>query len=251
MPSGRTVLLFTRAPEVEARAKRLPLAEGACLFAGFLRGWQDRARGAGADLLVVTPASSQAALARLLPQASIAAQAGESFAARIEAAFALAFERGASTVLMVGGDGPPLEPSDIHAAFAHLESHNRAFALTPSDDGGVNAIGFNAQAERPLSGIAWQSSDVFRQLTSEGLRCGLALFLTSSGYDLDGAANVAAAIPRQPRRIRMGRLPLASSIPSSGLSSDRNVLREGFCGVLCRLDRHTRPASLLHRLIQI
>ncbi len=192
MPNGRAILVFTRAPEAEARVKRLPVAEGSRLFVGFLQSWQKRAHDTGADLLVVTPASSKAALARLLPNASIAAQSGESFSARVEAAFALAFDRGASTVLMVGGDSPPLESPDLHRAFSHLESHDRALVLTPSADGGVNAIGFNAEADRPLAGITWQSSDVCRQLASEGARGGLTLLLTAAGHDLDCAANIAA-----------------------------------------------------------
>ena len=192
MPYGRTILLFTRAPEAEARAKRLPLAEGTRLFAGFVQGWQQQADEAQANLLVVTPPSSEAALQRLLPHASVAIQSGESFAARIEAAFTLAFDRGAGAVLMVGGDGPPLKTPDIHDAFAHLESHPRAFVLAPCDDGGVNAIGFSVRAERPLSEITWQSPDVCRHLMSEGARCGLALLLISSGHDLDCAGSVAA-----------------------------------------------------------
>jgi glycosyltransferase A (GT-A) superfamily protein (DUF2064 family) len=192
MANGRTVLLFTRAPEAEARAKQLPIVEGARVFAGFLQGWEQRAEDAGASLLVVAPESSQSALKRLLPGACIATQSGASFAARIESAFAFAFESGTNAVLMVGGDCPPLEASEIHDAFAHLESHGRALVLAPSDDGGVNAIGFNALADRPLAGINWQSSQVYRELTREAVRCGLAILLTSAGHDLDCAGNVAA-----------------------------------------------------------
>jgi glycosyltransferase A (GT-A) superfamily protein (DUF2064 family) len=191
MANGRTILLFTRAPEAEARAKHLPLADGSRLFAGFLRAWRHRADEAGAELLVVTPASSTATLARLLPDASLATQAGDSFAARIESAFALAFGRGTKAVLMVGGDGPPLPAADILHAFAHLESEAGAAVLTPSSDGGVNAIGFNARAERRLAGIAWQSSDVCGQLMEQAREAGLALFITPTGHDLDCAGNVA------------------------------------------------------------
>ena len=191
MPNGRTILLFTRAPQAEARAKQLPLAEGALLFTGFLRSWQQRADETGSELLVVAPTSSTAALTRLLPNARIATQSGHSFAARVESAFALAFDRGTNAVLMVGGDGPPLSASDVQLAFAHLESHAGAVVLTPASDGGVNAIGFNAQAERSLAGIAWQSSDVCEQLKAEARRSDLALLLTSESHDLDSPGNVA------------------------------------------------------------
>jgi glycosyltransferase A (GT-A) superfamily protein (DUF2064 family) len=188
--NARTILLFTRAPEAEARAKRLPLAEGAALFAGFLKGWQQRAGHLGAELLVVTPRASGSVLARLLPNATIARQSEGPFAERVESAFALAFEAGAKSVLMVGGDSPPLDTDEIVQAFQHLESHDRGLVLTPASDGGVNAIGFNSRAERSLANITWRSSDVCRQLRLQALQRGLALLLTSPGYDLDQASDV-------------------------------------------------------------
>ncbi len=191
MPNGRTILLFTRAPEAEARAKGLPIAEGTRLFTGFLKGWRQRAADAGAELLVVTPASSGNTLARLLPDAHIATQVVGSFAERLESAFASAFAPGAHSVLMVGGDGPPLDNADIRDAFLHLESHDRALVLAPASDGGVNAIGLTADAERRFGAIAWHSSDVCRQLQVEAVQFNLALLLTTPGHDLDCAANVA------------------------------------------------------------
>jgi glycosyltransferase A (GT-A) superfamily protein (DUF2064 family) len=191
LQNGRTILLFTRAPEAEARAKRLPIAEGTRLFAGFLKSWQQRAADTDAELFVVAPASSEIALTRLLPESCVATQIGASFAERMESAFAAAFDRGANAVLMVGGDGPPLDIADIRDAFSHLESAVPALVLAPASDGGVNAIGFNANAERTLAAIAWHGSDVCRQLQSEAIRFNLSLLLTSPGHDLDCAGNVA------------------------------------------------------------
>src|SRR4051794_20978262 len=104
LPNSRTILLFTRAPEEEARAKRLPAVEGALLFTGFLKGWTARALSAGAELLVVTPQGSATDLSRLLPNARIEIQSQGTFAHRVESAFAAAFDGGTRTVLMVGGD---------------------------------------------------------------------------------------------------------------------------------------------------
>lgn len=187
---SRTILLFTRAPEVEARAKQLPTAEGARLFAGFLKGWTERAQTSGAELVVVTPQQSLNGISRLLPDTRIVIQSQGSFAERVESAFSFVFREGAGAVLMVGGDSPPLDASDLEQAFRHLESNPKALVLTPADDGGVNSIGFSACAERPLAQIAWRSSDVFRQLCAEAHRLGLALFLTSAGCDLDHARDI-------------------------------------------------------------
>ena len=190
MRLGRTILLFTRAPEVEARAKRLPAAEGARLFTGFLKGWTERAQTSSAELLVVTPEESRAEIARLLPGTRIVIQSQGSFAERVESAFRFTFGEGARAVLMVGGDSPPLDASDLEQAFRHLESNAKALVLTPADDGGVNSIGFSACAKRPLAEISWRTSDDYRQLCAEAHRHGLALFLTGLGYDLDHARDL-------------------------------------------------------------
>jgi glycosyltransferase A (GT-A) superfamily protein (DUF2064 family) len=188
---GRTILLFTRAPEVEARAKGLPVKEGSRLFTGFLKSWRQRAAEAGANLLVITPHSSEGVLTALLPGAPVATQSGSSFADRLDAAFALAFRRGANAVLLVGGDSPPLDSTEIQEAFRHLESRGRAMVLAPSSDGGVNAIGLTARTERSLAAISWGSRDVCQQLQAEAARLGLALLRTAVGHDLDCAGNVA------------------------------------------------------------
>jgi len=193
---GRTILLFTRAPEAEARAKGLPVEDGARLFAAFLQGWRKLSAGAGAELRVVAPAASVRPLERLLPGVPVTQQRGPSFAARLESAFSDAFRQGAGAVLMVGGDGPPLELNAVRQAFSHLEAQDQALALVPAEDGGVSAIGFNRRAKRPLAGLRWLSSDVCRQLEAAAADCGLALLVTSIAQDLDRPRDVAALYRR-------------------------------------------------------
>lgn len=247
MADRRTVLLFTRAPEAEARAKQLPVSEGARLFAGFLRGWEQRALDADAELLVVTPAGSEPALARLLPHATVAAQAGETFGARIESAFALAFARGSHAVLMVGGDGAPLDAPEVRAAFAHLEAHDRAIVLTPADDGGVNAIGFSAAAERPLEGIPWCTSAVCAQLRAEAARAGLSVLLTTPGYDLDSPAHVGALyrISRSERAWSAFRWLLHSILTASRAAAQEQFVFAARFAVLAHITRGPPQLSLL------
>jgi glycosyltransferase A (GT-A) superfamily protein (DUF2064 family) len=191
MTNRRTIVLFTRAPETEARAKGLPGLEGARLFAGFVTGWRQRATEAGTDLLVVTPEASCSRLARLLPGATVVPQSGETFGARLEAAFAVAFDRGASSALMVGGDGPPLDLSTLRDAFAHLELSSRAMFLVPARDGGVTAIGLNVRPDHCFAEIAWRTENVHRQLLSAAAHHKLSVRDSAEGFDLDSAADVA------------------------------------------------------------
>lgn len=190
--TNRALLVFTRSPKAEARAKQLPLEPGTRLFEAFLRSWRRRAMVASADLMVVAPPSSVAELQRLLPGDRIVPQEGASFGARVEFAFALAFRGGADSVLMVSGDSPPLEPEEVNEAFAHLEGSSHAMALAPARDGGVNAIGFGANAARPLACLPWLSPLICGQLKLLAERLGLAVLLTQPGNDLDCAQDVRA-----------------------------------------------------------
>lgn len=223
----RAILLFTRAPEAEARAKGLPVEAGSRLFEAFLGGWRERAAQTGADLLVVAPSESVRTLRRLFPDACVAAQQGPSFGARVEAAFSFAFARGAGAVLMAGCDSPPLEAPEVEAAFAHLDSSAGAMALAPAEDGGVNAIGLNAAADRRIAHIRWLGADVDRQLRAFARRDGLALWLSSSSPDLDRVRDLAGLyrLSRFAARWRVFRALLRRLLAGVGefLSGDRRA----------------------------
>ena len=188
----RTILLFTRAPEAEARAKGLPIQPGARLFEAFLAGWRERAAQTGAHILVAAPKESLGAMRRLLPEADFVAQHGPGIGARMEAAFAHAFTRGARSVLMAGGDSPALPAEEVEAAFAHLEANTQAVALAPAPDGGVNLIGYSAHAERRLASVSWFTPKVDAELRAASRAAGLALWLSSAAPDLDRAADLVA-----------------------------------------------------------
>lgn len=188
----RALVVFTRSPEAEARAKRLPSSRGARLFEAFLQGWRLRAAQVGAELIVSAPGSSLPELKRLTPGGRMEVQRGASFGERVEKAFARAFEQGAGAVLMVSGDAPPLDAEETEAAFAHLERDARAMVLTPAADGGVNAIGFGAAAERSLACLDWLGPRVCAQLLALAARLGRGVLLTEPGRDLDSARDVRA-----------------------------------------------------------
>lgn len=192
---GRTVLLFTRSPREEAKAKRLP-GSGARLFEELVRGWRERANEVGAELLAVTPEESAAGMEKLLPGAGLLLQQGNSFAEHLEAAFGAAFARGASAVAIVPGDCPPPEAEALEELFRGLEADGRAMAIAPAADGGVNLIGFAPDAERRLEDIAWFGPNVCRDLRFHAERLGLPLFMGALSFDVDDEADVRALYRR-------------------------------------------------------
>lgn len=188
---GRTVLLFTRGPRREAKAKRLPGA-GAKLFEQFVRAWRACASEVGAELVAVTPEESAGALEHLIPGVSLLPQEGDDFAGHVEAAFEAAFAHEASAAVIVPGDAPPPEATELRALFERLEADERAMAIAPAADGGVNLIGFAPRAERLPADIAWFSSNVCEQLRLHAERLRLPLYVGALCFDVDDMADVRA-----------------------------------------------------------
>ncbi|MPZ20641.1 MAG: DUF2064 domain-containing protein [Luteitalea sp.] len=188
--TGRTIVIFTRSPAAEARAKRLPAGPGTALFESFLSAWRRTADEAGADFLVVAPRDSVASLQETLPDVDIETQPDDRFDVKLNAAFDVAFRLGASAALIVGGDSPPIEPTEIRRAFDHLESHERALFLAPADDGGVNAIGLTPTTPRMFGAVNWRTAAVHRHLRACADQLGVTILDTDSSPDLDASGAI-------------------------------------------------------------
>ena len=153
---SRAVVIFARAPEVEASVKGLPLPF-ARLFDRNIAAWLRAASAAGA-----TPVISCAASARfdaIAPEIArlYIAQEGATFGQRLgstaEAAFALGFDE----VLITGIDVAP----NIGGVFDGL-----AFAdavVQPADDGGINLIALRAPERALLASIRPRQRDVLER----------------------------------------------------------------------------------------
>lgn len=188
--TNRVVVLFTRGPGDEARAKGLPMEAGSRLFAGFMRTWRRRAREIGAELLAVVPASSTRSIARLLPNVRVAPQSGRDFGNQLECAFQSAFDGGAATVAAVAGDSPAPACETLENVFRHLEDSSRAMAITRAEDGGVNLLGFAASAPRNLTSVGWFGAGVSDDLTRLAEQCSLPLLVQASSFDIDNLGDV-------------------------------------------------------------
>ncbi|MDX2268311.1 MAG: DUF2064 domain-containing protein [Bryobacter sp.] len=188
----RSLLLFTKSPQAEALAKRLPFAESCALFQQFLQAWVRRAEAVGATVRVLCPEDSLAALGHLLPGVSLRAQQGDSFAQRLQHAFAQSFAEGAGTVLLVGGDTAPPNAAALAEAFAHLEQEAPASVLGPSLDGGVFLIGANHLPSALLANIPWHTPEVGIALRRNAAVLGLHVLSLLPRPDVDCRADLAA-----------------------------------------------------------
>lgn len=185
----RTLVLFTRSPEAEARAKGLPRKAGARLFRALLASWSRTARAAGVRLALVAPAGQVAELAALCPGAAVETQRGETFAERLEDAVERAFARGASPVVIAGGDAAAPHPIALARVFDQLAAGDR-LVLGPSPDGGVNLIGLSRPAPALLAGVPWASAGVDLALRARAAALGLSLSLLPASIDVDRHADL-------------------------------------------------------------
>lgn len=93
---------------------------------------------------------------------------------RIEHAISGAFQRGAHTVLCIGGDCPSLLPLHMEQAEQQLRSRLSDLVLGPSPDGGYYLIGLREEHPQLFKHIRWSSAhtmdDTLRNAKSIGLR---------------------------------------------------------------------------------
>jgi hypothetical protein len=176
------VLLFARAPECEARAKKLPGA--APVFRLSLQRLRCAAAAAGAELVVAGECWSGR---RTPPGTPLLPQRGGAFGERLSNAFADVFALGYSHVVSVGIDTPGLRAAHLAEAFAALVCSPAV--LGPSPDGGVYLIGLAGPPPAAFPAVAWLTPRVLVELTRA---LPAATVLVRTVDDLDSAA----ALPR-------------------------------------------------------
>ncbi len=212
----RAIGVMARAP-VPGRCKtRLLAAHGAewvaALYAAMLRDTLDGLQSVTADEYLVFAAPVPAApgeeeeeededaraklafdvLARHVPAPwELVAQRGDDLGARMEHAFGVMFERGASYALLSGSDAPSFPTEPLALAFAdEALATNPEVLVGPSDDGGYYAIGMARVEPRLLRDIPWSTPAV---METTRLRCkelGVALRELPKWYDVDEPSDV-------------------------------------------------------------
>ena len=169
-----TILIFLKAPQLGRVKTRLAAEIGAAAALDAYRrlvarqmvalppGWPVEVQ--------FTPAAAEADMRRWLGEApgrQFVAQRGGDLGAKLAFAVEGAFERGAASVLLIGGDCAELGPKEFTAAATGLKSHE--VVLGPSKDGGYYLLGLRRVRPEIFEGIAWSTAVVAEQ-TRQRLR---------------------------------------------------------------------------------
>jgi uncharacterized protein len=171
----RCVLLFSRSPREEARAKGLCGAE--TLFALAAERIAEAAALCGFDLLVVGGGGPKHA------GPGRVAQRGHGFAERLANAFADAEGLGYEQVVVVPGDVPGLDATVLGEARRALDLVG--VVLGPSPDGGVFLLGCAPSLAREFRDVRWQTGAVFADLCAKASGLGLAVQVLRALDDVD------------------------------------------------------------------
>lgn len=188
------VILFTKVPRPGFGKSRLAAEIGAEaaheLATAFLEDTIERTCGrTGRFFVAVAPPEAAQSLASTIPAAEVFAQpASGGMGSRLQAAFAEAFARGATSPVLIGSDSPTLPAHLISIAHRALESCD--VVLGPAEDGGYYAIGLRAPAPAIFQGIEWSTPRVLEQTLDRCATLGLEVFFLPYWYDVDSAADL-------------------------------------------------------------
>jgi rSAM/selenodomain-associated transferase 1 len=185
------VIVLAKAPrpgEVKTRLATEPTIgpEGAARLAeAFLRDTLAACAAVrGAETVVCfAPNSSEREFRALAPRVRLVAQVEGDLGARLAAAFADAFERGAARAVAVGTDAPPVGAERLERALAMLAEAD--VVLGPAEDGGYDLIALRRRAPGLFHGIAWSTTAVFEQTLARARVQGLSVATLESTFDVD------------------------------------------------------------------
>ncbi|MEN8662608.1 MAG: TIGR04282 family arsenosugar biosynthesis glycosyltransferase [Lentimonas sp.] len=104
-----------------------------------------------------------------------------------------AFERGARTVLCIGGDCPQLEAEHFQQATEMLDSGDDV-VFGPSEDGGYYLIGLRSPFPQLFQDIPWSTCKTLEASLRQAAILGLKVGLLETLYDIDEASELDRAM---------------------------------------------------------
>jgi rSAM/selenodomain-associated transferase 1 len=112
-------------------------------------------------------------------------QQGDDLGARMDAVFERLFQIGHKSIVLVGGDLPPVPLRFFTEAYALLESSKKRVVLGPSRDGGYYLVGCNQPTPEIFQGMSWSHSAVLAQTLDKLAASQVDFHLLPSWFDID------------------------------------------------------------------
>ena len=180
--------VFVKEPRPGAVKTRLAAAIGAERAAALYRALAEAeiaatSPGAGEYERLFFFEGARDALQRWLPAAPLIAQVEGGLGARMAAAFAEAFARGARRVALIGTDVPWLGRGTVLEALRQLDAHD--VVPGPAEDGGYFLIALGRPLPALFEAIAWSTPTVLADTLARAAALGLRVHRLASMPDVD------------------------------------------------------------------
>lgn len=166
--SDRALIVFLKHPEAGAVKTRLIPLLGAEVAAGLYRALCEEVLlatvprpGEYERLAFFSPPEAAEAVRMWLPGVRLLPQSGGDLGARMSAAFARAFERGARRVVIVGTDSPAVSRGTVAEALDALDEAD--VVVGPAEDGGYYLLALRQPRPELFEGLAWSTPTVLEE----------------------------------------------------------------------------------------
>jgi len=141
-------------------------------------------------LFFFAPAEARTAIEAWLPGEVLLPQAGDDLGARMAAAFAEAFRRGARRAAVIGTDVPWASRRVVVDALSALAAHD--VVIGPTADGGYYLLALDRPRPELFQGIAWSTPSVLAATAERAAGLGLRVRMLDELPDIDTLEDVRA-----------------------------------------------------------
>jgi rSAM/selenodomain-associated transferase 1 len=199
--SDRALIVFLKHPEAGKVKTRLAPALGAGTAAALYRALCEEVleatvprEGEYERLVFFAPPEAAESMRAWLPGLRLHPQAGGDLGARMRAAFARAFDRGAGRVAIVGTDTPEVSRATVAGALDVLDEAD--VVLGPAEDGGYYLLALRQPQPALFDGIAWSTSTVLEATVARAEQGALRVHQLARLRDVDTPEDLRAKWPR-------------------------------------------------------
>jgi rSAM/selenodomain-associated transferase 1 len=175
---SQALIVFMKAPEPGRVKTRLIPALGAEMAAELYRALCEEVLQATVPeagdyerLVFFAPSDAAEAVRAWLPGLRIFPQSGDDLGARMAAAFARVFERGAERVAIIGTDAPGVSRRTVVGSLDALDQAD--VVLGPAEDGGYYLMALGRPHPHLFEGVRWSTPAVLQETLSRAAAAGL------------------------------------------------------------------------------
>ena len=136
--------------------------------------------------LAFAPDDAQCLMEKLAPSCfHLFPQQGDDLGGRMAAVFEGLFQMGHRSIVLIGGDLPPVPLRFFNQAYAFLESSEKRVVLGPSRDGGYYLVGSNRRTPEIFQDMSWSHSEVLKETQNRLASLRVAYCLLPPWFDID------------------------------------------------------------------